>query len=422
MTHLTHTRSLSRALAAVLTLTFSAVLAAGDTAGAMDIAVDGAPAATIVVAADANEVVMDAVADLQRCIEKISGATLPISNSADVQGNVILVGRMPVVDRLIPELDSLDLGNDGVVIKLTPGKLILTGQSDGYNHQYFGRTDCGTPNAVYCFLESLGCRWYLPGDDGEIIPSHPTLTVTSDVDLVHKPHFFGRGIGSNPIWYMWGQDPNAKGYRDFELWKARNRSSLNTWHEGHGMDGLMPKATYAKTHPEYFALYDGKRQPNAAGQFCLSNSEVVDLVAKRFVHLLHNPAGRGEPIRSYPLGQYDSWLWCQCPGCKAMYGDKTFTYTPGDGLVIGGVGLPHELKKQWQNVANGYLKFVNAIAERVEKVDPDVMLTYYGVYNTAGFPEVRPRPNVLPVVCHIAPDFKPWVDQVLKWETISDRL
>lgn len=99
-------------------------------AASMTIVEDGKPMAAIVVSPDANEVVKPAVADLQAYIEKISGAKLLIADSPDVPGNLILVGRMPAVDRLIADLDEYDLGHDGIVIRLFPGTLVITGQSD----------------------------------------------------------------------------------------------------------------------------------------------------------------------------------------------------------------------------------------------------------------------------------------------------
>lgn len=405
--------------AAMLVLCLPAVgLAEADGGTFMVIVEDGRPMATIITSPDAPDVVNDAAKDLQLHVEKISGAKLPIGDSPDRSGNLILLGRMPAVDNLIPDLDQYDLGHDGAVIRLLAKRLILTGKSDGYNHVFFGRTDCGTPNAVYMFLESLGCRWYMPGDDGEVVPKRSTITV-SGVDVVSKPDYRGRNIGSNAAWNLGGKDPQSTVYKDYRVWRARNRVSGNTYHEGHGMYGLLPKGTYGGSHPEYFALVKGRRQTDAAAQFCLSNPDVLNIVTAKFRHFINDPRGEGKPIRSYPVGQYDSWLWCECEKCRAMYGDKTFIYrTPEECLYT--AATPGD--KPVDNVANGYLKFVNAVAERVEKANPNCLLTYYAVYNIPGFPEVKPRDNVLPVICHIAPEQDVWRSAVLKWARISKHL
>ena len=144
------------------------------------------------VAADAGEFLAAAVKDLQLYVKKISGAQLPVANSVQGAGNVILVGRQPAVDKLLGNLDEYNVGIDGIIIKSLSGKLILTGKSGGYIHEDLGRirgqTDSGTPNAVYYYLEALGCRWYMPGEDGEVVPHKPTLTISMDIlkDLKDK--------------------------------------------------------------------------------------------------------------------------------------------------------------------------------------------------------------------------------------------
>lgn len=60
-------------------------------------------------------------------------------------------------------------------------------------------------------------------------------------------------------------------------------------------------------------------------------------------------------------------------------------------------------EKSFPNHANGTLKFVNTVAERIEKEHPDCLITYYALYKLQGFPEVKPRDNVLPVMCHFLP-------------------
>ena len=375
------------------------------------IARDGEPVATIIMSPDANDVVKEAVRDLQRVIEKISGARLPIAGSARTPGNLILVGRMEEVDRLIPDLDTVDLGPDGVVIKTLPGKLILTGKSDGHMHPWSGRTDCGTPNAVYYLLEKLGCRWYMPGDDGEVVPHKPTLTVTG-LDVVSRPDFDARWVR---LFGATGMGADA--HTESKTWLVRNRTSQNRYYEAHTMVHLLPKNTYGTSHPEYFAMMDGKRQVHARPfvQACTSNPDVIDIVHKNLTHILTSQS----PWRSYAVGQYDGPGWCQCKPCLAQYGNKTFTYNSQDEAQVVGQAVSD---KAWPNVANGYLKFVNAIAERVAETHPDSKVTYYALYSIPGFPEVRPRDNVLPVMSHIAPHDPAWRRQVLAWEKISRNL
>ena len=375
----------------------------------MTVTRDGEPSATIIMPPDANDVLKEAVQDLQMYIEKISGAKLPIVDSSQSpEGNLILVGRTPAVEKLIPDLDTRDLGHDGFVIKSLSGKLILTGTSDGYIHEDLGwrrgPTDCGTPNAIYYFLESLGCRWYMPGKDGEVIPRRPTVTVS--LDITGKPDLAGRWIGSSAA-QMIGREV----YADFLRWRVRNRTSHNTYFHMHSMqNGLLSKEKYFADHPEYFALVEGKRQGGTMAHPCLSNPAVAETVSREVIDIMtkYRPW-----MRSYALGQCDTGGgWCECEKCQVLYGDKISTHVFERGMS----------DKPVPNVANGYLKFVNAVAERTEKVNPGILLTYYALYYIPGFPQVKPRDSVLPVMCSITPQNDAWRREVLKWEKISKHL
>ena len=388
----------------------------GDTVGLslglpepMTIVSAGTPTATIVVDAEAPDSVNEAVAGLQTYIQKMSGALLPISNSASLPGNLIVVGRHPTALTLVPELDDLDLAHDGFVIRLFPEKLVITGQSEGYRNDASWDTDYGTSNAVYAFLESLGCRWYMPGDDGEIVPNTPTITVSALTDTVSKPDFKSRFAGDHAARSMGGAV-----FADYADWQRRNRASLtgaNLYYSAHTMNHLLPRS-YFDTHPEYFALVDGVRRNDR--QACTSNSSVRNIVTNNLGPLVL------QGWRAYAVGQYDSgWGWCEDALCRADYGDQTFVYpTLQEARHVGQTAN----NKVHLNAANGYLKFVNDVAGRIAGQYPDLLVTYYALYNIPGFPEVSPRDNVLPVMTHLIPDDEHWRQQVLNWETISRQL
>lgn len=371
---------------------------------------DGKPLAKIVISPKANSLVIDAAKELQTYIEKMSGAKLPIVNSSNTDGNLILVGRMPAVDKLIPNLDNYDLGADGIIIRSFGDKLVITGKSDGFIGA-IGRADCGTPNAVYYFLEMLGCRWYMPGDIGEVIPYKKTITV-GGLDVVSKPDFLGRRTSLSSAQSAFGPDSDA--YKDYRQWLIRNRTGSNQVHDGHTLKHLLPKSL-GDAHPDYFALIEGKRRWDAAANICVSNPEVIETVYNNYDTLLR----RQGPFRSFAVGHYDSWLWCECDGCRKMYGEKIYDYeSKADAGEFGG----SEEDRASYNIANGTLKFINEIAERIEKTHPGTTINYYAYYNIPGFPTVKPRDNVVPVICHLAPTDKEWRQEVQKWVRISKNL
>ena len=80
---------------------------------------------------------------------------------------------------------------EGYVLRTTENALFIGGNSDGPYH--------GTLYGGYTFLYELGCRFYFPGDWGEVVPEKRTITVP-DLDILSRPDFAVRYIGLNPGW------------------------------------------------------------------------------------------------------------------------------------------------------------------------------------------------------------------------------
>ena len=118
----------------------------------------------------------------------------------------------------------------------------------------------------------------------------------------------------------------------------------------HYIDKLIPVAKYAKSHPEYFALIDGKRYFRAdMPQYCMSNPEVQKIVYQDALRR----ADLGYPV--VELGQQDGFRGCECAPCKAWQG------TPDWG------------EKMW--------RFQRELMEKLQKARPGVQvgIACYGV-------------------------------------------
>lgn len=95
--------------------------------------------------------------------------------------------------------------------------------------------------------------------------------------------------------------------------------------DGHSYHLAIPAEKYRETHPEYFALINGKRccnipsgrsgdnQPKWVQQYCISNPDVQDLIYKRALERLD----RGNRMTS--VGQPDGFMPCQCEECFNLY-------------------------------------------------------------------------------------------------------
>ena len=226
--------------------------------GDFSIVKDGAATSTIVISTNAGDDVRAAAEDLQACIRKMTGATVPIGfDSVDrTNGNFILVGPSKYTDQLGIRQPTGFPDNEQVILKRSGNYLVLMGNDD--------QSFVGTQNAVTMFLEMQGCGWFGPDELWQVYPSTQNISVGS-LDIVHKPKFTVRhnrvdavkGVGNR--WYLNGPE------------------SLT----GHYLPTIIPKDTYFRTHPEWFSEIDGVRTVSATWwQYCYSNQEFAQEVAK----------------------------------------------------------------------------------------------------------------------------------------------
>ena len=118
--------------------------------------VAGEPRAHIVFQVDgASAALQAALDDLQRLIERTTGATLPIVPAAPVHGNAIVVSDAA----RLRSADAVgDLPPEGFAILTRAGRVSIVGRGEGTTH------------GVYEFLERfVGVRFYWPDyDDGDV--------------------------------------------------------------------------------------------------------------------------------------------------------------------------------------------------------------------------------------------------------------
>jgi hypothetical protein len=302
---------------------------------------------------------------------------------------LIVLGDSGVLRWLKVPIDFKDLGDEGFAIKTAGPHLVIAG----------GRLR-GTMYGVYTFLdEVLGCRWY--SSKVSFIPKKRTITLKS-LDMVQKPDFEYR----EPF------------YRDaFNAdWAARNRvnSNSSTLDEARGgkveyykfvhtFSELVPLDKYWSDHPEYFSMINGKRT-NDHTQLCMSNPEVVKIATQTVLRWIEERPG----AKIYSVSQNDWYNNCQCDACKAIDAEE---------------GSPSGL----------LLRFVNAIAEEVEKTHPDKLIDTLAYQWTEKPPKItKPRHNVRARLCPIfacemheyekCPNNAGFVSNLQEWAKVTDNL
>ena len=233
------------------------------------------------------------------------------------------------------------LPRDAFAVKLDlPAKRLYIAGCDDPSVNFRAKLRIGVLNferatlfGVYDFLERFAdCRFYFPGELGEIVPRADVLTLRDGLDYTSAPHYTVRRTYDGPSQYF---EP-ADGRNPLALNRIRTRMETLTIPCCHGLNAFCFLRRFAKTHPEYFALYQGVRQTDPRikhpGQICWSSGITEEIYRDARAYLLGESAeSRGVPTMNgkgfswnYNCsgGMYvdvmpqDSMVACQCEGCS----------------------------------------------------------------------------------------------------------
>ncbi len=284
----------------------------------------GRPFREIVIAADAPDSVRLAAAELARFLVETGQQELPVVTAPGAEAPVIYVGDHPDLRR--HGVDPTALGSDGYIIRSLPGALAIAGKdyagkplfgernpwrdAELYNYELklSALMDQGTLFGVYAFLEEFaGVRFYLPLDLGTV--ADPIATIVADgIDIERTPRFNYR----YPWYSFLKNDP------DGALWMHRagfgGKAPVMIIHS---YDRMLP---YKESHPEYFALIDGKRAfgsecvADGKGHLCLNNPGLI----QRWIDEITAFFDANPEFEVYPLAPNDGLVRiCECPECQA---------------------------------------------------------------------------------------------------------
>ena len=325
----------------------------------LTLASDGTARYVILLSAEPTAQDRKAADELAHWLGQISGAEFAIQREQAGQpapARVISIGRTELLSEAQLPCAGTELGKDGYAIAVKDEALFIIG----------GRRR-GPMNGVYALLEEdIGCRWYVRGMT--TIP-HALELIVKPVPRVSVPQ-----LDRREAYYS-----DALGDLD---WSLRNRlvgvgvavpqelggSPRAVPSFVHTYASLVPQGEYFDEHPEYYSLVDGKRR---SSQLCMTNQAVRRIIVKRVLELLEqDPAATAVDI-----SPNDGKGYCQCEPCKAV--------DDAEGTRMGTL-----------------LAVVNAVADEVAKVRPDVMVQTLAYLDTGMPPKtIRPRPNVQVVLC-----------------------
>ena len=163
-----------------------------------------------------------------------------------------------------------------------------------------GNTENNCLYAVYDFLEKyVGCNWLSPSV--EVIPDNKEIKIPADLNYEYSPPITTRTVHSKLFYEHHDYaDKLHVTYEAFPGYVPEGR--VHTFHR------LVPENKYFKTHPEYYALRNGKRIP---AQLCLTHPDVYKIIK----------TGVGDWFEQFPDAnivygsQDDNQQYRQCDKC-----------------------------------------------------------------------------------------------------------
>ncbi len=308
----------------------------------------------LLISKNASEQEKYALSEITYYLERMTGKVF--SHVEDTSSKVIAIGRVCEEKFGVAYNGSVE----GFRIKTVDNNICITGGKRGVIY------------GMYALLEKLGCRFFTA--TCEKIPTLQTVSI-QEMDETQEPDFEYREHN----YYELGK------YTRFAV-KRRMNGRFHPIQEKHGghieyswfvhsFEKIISPEIYGKEHPEYFSMLEnGERclTPHK-NQLCLTNPEVLQIAIQSVrQNLLDNPHAN-----IVSISQNDYKNDCQCAHCKKINEEE---------------GSP----------SGTLLRFVNSIAESLEKEFPHVLFDTLAYQYTRKAPNItKPRHNVCVRLCSI---------------------
>lgn len=333
------------------------------------------PVGRIILSAD-DAVDKKAAYLLQDFIQRITGAKVSVQENTNARKHDIVIGN----GGLNKEIATKDIKEDGFRIS-SSGDNIRIVSGGGYGSVY----------AVVTLLERYLGVGYWGENEYSFVPS-PSLSFPY-IELTESPAFRYRqsqnyALATDSIYKLWNRLKNPEDVFAADYWV-------------HTFDKLLPSAVYGKDHPEYYSYFNGKRHPGKASQWCLTNPDVLEIIAARLDSIFKANPDKHIISVSQNDGNYTN---CQCDKCKAI--------------------------DDYEGAYSGSLiYFINKLADRFP--DKEISTLAY-LYTMKPPKHVKPRANVNIMLCDIDCDRevsltenasgREFVKAMEGWSRISDNI
>ncbi len=331
---------------------------------------------------------------LKYYLDSITGCDIPIIPDTTESGYEISVGATKRAEKF-----PADTPDGSYTISSDSKSVIISGAGKK-----------GTINGVYYFLEEYcDCHWY--ESEVIIIPENKSLKVPAEINVSYTPFF-----------EYTETDTTSARDAEFSIANGLTGGIYKTLSAEQGytvkyiggsshtlVNQYCKPEKYFDTHPEYYALVDGKR---TASQLCLTNKDVLDIVTSEALVLLAEKYNPEAPLQILSITQADNGEYCTCSSCA-------------------------ELDNINGSQAGTMLTFVNEIARRIKatgKYEKLAIDTFAYQYTRQAPSNVIPREDVIVRLCSIEccfghtlddPDCKnnaEFMEDLTQWSKICNRL
>lgn len=269
---------------------------------------------------------------LQKYIQQVSQALLPIKENGNSASCIFIEEKKELTHP------------DAFEIKTKGGNLF-----------FYGGSRKGCIYAVIHFLEKyLGCHYY--SSVYKVVPKKKNILL---------PEINESDASANDVRIV---NISDKFDDEFLDWNRLNSVSeiFARGYYVHTFNKLLPWTEYFTTHPEYYALMNGKR---IIDQLCLTNADVLMLTIEKLKKEMAQ-----QPDKLYwSVSQNDNFSYCQCDNCKKIIDEE-------------------------KSPAGPIIRFVNEVA----KAFPDKIISTLAYQYSRPAPVItKPLSNVQIMLCTI---------------------
>ena len=373
----------------------------------------------IVVPEEAGQIPHYAGEEIQKFLQQGTKSKIPLLTKRGTAEYAIILGNNAMLKKAFPEIDLSKLTLDGFYILKKGKEIYIAGKDNMQKNKlkaFLNTTSGGWWNmnvferatlfGAYDFLERFaGVRFFFAGDMGTVVPELKELKVPASIHIMDRPDFTNRkiswyvGRNNKDEWYD-DKDPVAASNLNYLRWRLETRVIPNC----HGLGQLGYQFRFAKTNPEFFAMYDnGKRiavkEKNHGGQLCMTNAKLRDEIYKDIKSFL-----TGEPasVRKVSLNGSTNYYW-PSPGFQPGFAN----IMPQDAFYrCRCKDCQKYFSKGDKESSNLIWEFTADMANRAKKDKLNGYITQMGYHFYKNVPDVEIPDNVLVMYA----DAGPWVE------------